>query len=74
MAKVAAAVKGDEKKPRARKAKSKNDPRLVAAARELRDRWLEHVNVDGGADLVSDGKYDLTRGVAGVRGCGVDLG
>jgi hypothetical protein len=24
----------------------KNDPKLVAAARELRDRWLERVNPD----------------------------
>jgi hypothetical protein len=30
------------------------------AARELRDRWLEHVNA-GGTLLESSGKYDVTR-------------
>src|SRR5689334_9858588 len=36
----------------------KNDPRLVAAASELRDRWLEEVN--GGRYLpTADAKYDL---------------
>jgi hypothetical protein len=32
------------KPERAKKPKAKNDPKLVAAARELRDRYLEHVN------------------------------
>jgi hypothetical protein len=42
--------------------KRKNDPKLVAAARELRDRWLEQVNLDGGERLLpSRGKYDVTR-------------
>jgi hypothetical protein len=49
-----------EKKPREKKPKVKNDPRLVAAARELKDRWLEHVN-GGGEDLLPTGKYDVTR-------------
>jgi hypothetical protein len=40
--------------------KAKNDPKLVAAARELRDRWLEHVNADPSA-LLSAGKYDVAR-------------
>ena len=52
-------------KPQREKRKAqKNDPKLVAAARELRDRWLEKVNsggADGGAELISDGKYDITR-------------
>jgi hypothetical protein len=52
--------KAPAKKPRERKPKAKNDPRLVAAARELRDRWLEHVN-GGGEELLPTGKYDLTR-------------
>jgi hypothetical protein len=35
-------------------------PNLIAAARELRDRWLEHVN--SGQTLIDDaGKYDVTR-------------
>ena len=46
--------------PRKRSPKRKNDPKLIAAARELKDRWLEHVNA-GGAELISEGKYDLTR-------------
>jgi hypothetical protein len=41
--------------------KAKNDPRLVAAARELRDRWLEHVNAGGGDVPIADAKYDATR-------------
>ena len=41
-------------------AKVKNDPKLVAAARELRDRWLEQVNASAGA-LPSQGKYDVSR-------------
>ena len=51
------------KKPKqnaAKRAKRKNNPKLIAAARELRDRWLEHVQ-DGKAALWSEGKYNLTR-------------
>jgi hypothetical protein len=53
-----------EPKPREKKPKRKNDPKLVAAARELRDRWLEHVNGAGGAGetlIEGAGKYDVTR-------------
>jgi hypothetical protein len=55
-----------ERKP---KVKVKNDPRLVAAARELRDRWLERVNAEPSA-LPSEGKYDVSRQLtgAGMRG------
>jgi len=42
-----------EKKPRV-----KNDPKLVSAARELRDRYLEHINT---TPLLSQGKYDVSR-------------
>ncbi len=46
------------KKPR--KPRQKNDPKLVKAARELRDRYLEQVNegrlLPGGC-----GKYDVSR-------------
>lgn len=45
------------------KPKAKNDPRLVAAARELRDRWLEQVG-NGGSGLIAGGKYDATRQIA----------
>ena len=42
------------------KPKAKNDPKLVAATRELRDRWLERVNANEGA-LLPQGKYDVSR-------------
>lgn len=42
------------------KPKVKNDPKLVAAARELRDRWLEQVNA---APLVGHGKYEVSRAI-----------
>jgi hypothetical protein len=57
--------------PRARakrepRAKTKCDPRLIAAARELRDRWLEKVNA--GVLLPAEaGKYELTRRIAASR-------
>jgi hypothetical protein len=57
---------GDVAKKEPRK-KMKNDPRLVAAARELRDRWLEEVNA-GAAMLVGNGKYDVSRELAGAAG------
>jgi len=42
--------------------KVKADPAHVAAARELRDRWLEQVNASGGrAPLIGEGKYDVAR-------------
>jgi hypothetical protein len=38
----------------------RNDPKLIAAARELRDRWLERVN--SGTQLpLAIGKYDPSR-------------
>jgi hypothetical protein len=49
------AVKTKEKAPRA---KRKCDPRLAAAARELRDRWLEQVNA---TPLIDCAKYEVTR-------------
>jgi hypothetical protein len=52
-----------EKQKAPRKPKVKNDPKLVAAARELRDRWLEHVNRNPAA-LVSEGKYQVSRMLA----------
>jgi hypothetical protein len=56
-AKPPAAAPKPKKAPRPR---VKNDPRLVAAARELRDRWLEHVNADPSA-LLTEAKYDVGR-------------
>ena len=39
------------------------DPRLIAASRELRDRWLEQVNPSP-TQVV--GKYDVARQIAGA--------
>jgi hypothetical protein len=47
-------------KPKAPKVKL--DPRLLRAARELRDRWLEHVNT---TPLLAAGKYDVARAIEG---------
>ena len=40
--------------------KERIDPAMVARARELRDRWLEHVN-SGAMVMEEAGKYDVTR-------------
>ena len=42
------------------RAKRKNDPRMVSAARELRDRWLEEVNANPAA-LCGIEKYNVAR-------------
>ncbi|MGC4033405.1 MAG: hypothetical protein QM754_17085 [Tepidisphaeraceae bacterium] len=42
-----AKIVDEPKPPRVKSPKPKNDPRLIAAARELRDRWLEQVNGNG---------------------------
>ena len=48
------------KQPKPKKLKQKNDPKLIAAARELRDRWLEQVNA--GQYLPGPtGKYDVSK-------------
>lgn len=44
--------------PKPRRVKAKSDPRLIATARELRDRWLEQVNA---TPLICMGKYDVAR-------------
>ncbi|MGN6728044.1 MAG: hypothetical protein ACTHLZ_19150, partial [Tepidisphaeraceae bacterium] len=49
------------KLPKAPKPKRVCDPRVAHAARELRDRWLEHVNAE---PIVPRAKYDLTRAEA----------
>jgi hypothetical protein len=50
----------EEKTPKEKKSKRKHDPKLISAARELRDRWLEHVNA-GEMLIEASGKYDVTR-------------
>jgi hypothetical protein len=52
---------------RSRREKRKADPKLVAAARELRDRWLEHVN-GGRTRIESAGKYDVSKIPRAVEG------
>lgn len=47
------------KKPR--KPRQKNDPQYVAAARELRDRYLEQVNAGQLLPPAANGKYDVSR-------------
>src|SRR4051794_24826666 len=47
-----------EKPKRVAKPRQKNDPRHVAAARELRDRWLEQVN-SGQYQPQFAGKYEV---------------
>ncbi len=47
-----------QKKPRREKRKA--DPKLIAAARELRDRWLEKVD-ENPSLILPAGKYDVAR-------------
>ena len=57
-----AVVEVPREKPRREKRKA--DPTLIAAARELRDRWLEQVE-ENPALLLSHGKYDVARELEG---------
>lgn len=50
-------------KAKAQKVKRAYDPRLVTAARELRDRWLEQVNA---TPILPAGKYEVTRQIDGA--------
>ena len=52
------------KRPRKSKPRQKNDPKYVKAARELRDRFLEQVNVDRLLPAAC-GKYDVSRQLEG---------
>jgi hypothetical protein len=49
-----------EKRPKPARVKRTCDPRLAAAARELRDRWLEQVNA---TPLVGQAKYEVSRAI-----------
>jgi hypothetical protein len=59
-----AAAKASKAKPP--KVRHENDPKLIAAARELRDKYLEQVNSPGGEMLLprACGKYDVSRQLA----------
>ena len=46
--------------PLVRRQAAKCDPKLIAAARELRDRWVDHVARNPGI-LAAAGKYDVSR-------------
>jgi len=54
---------------KAPRAKVKNDPKLVSAARELRDRWLEQVNAAQSElpSMGASGKYELSRQITPSR-------
>jgi hypothetical protein len=47
------------KPKREKKPKLKNDPQHVAAARELRDRYLEQFNAEGAGRVLPAGRYDV---------------
>src|SRR5687768_11216740 len=57
-------------KEKAVRVKRKTDPALAAAARELRDRWLEAVNGQSGSPTDAPaightgGKYEVSRRLA----------
>jgi hypothetical protein len=53
-------VNASKPKP-AKKPKQKHDPRHIAAARELRDRYLEHVNSHEHALPAAKGKYHVSK-------------
>jgi ribosomal protein S18 acetylase RimI-like enzyme len=62
---VAEKAQKAEKKPREKKPKAKFDPKLVQAARELRDRYLEQYNtmpaLHGEGRALNCGKYEVAR-------------
>jgi GNAT superfamily N-acetyltransferase len=49
------------KPKRPRKERQKNDPQYIAAARELRDRYLEEMNSGRLLPPAAHGKYDVSR-------------
>jgi hypothetical protein len=59
-------------KEKPKRQKLKNDPALVAKARELNGRWLELINNDPTA-LPSTGKYQASRSLEDGRAQSVPL-
>jgi hypothetical protein len=63
-----AAAKKAEKAKKMKAPKMKNDPKLIAAARELRDRYTEQINAPGAPGTLlppsANGKYDVSRQLA----------
>ena len=56
-------VEPTPKPKRPRKERHKNDPKYIAAARELRDRFLEQINTERMLPA-AHGKYDVSRQLA----------
>jgi N-acetylglutamate synthase-like GNAT family acetyltransferase len=61
---TAAEKKAQRAKERAEKPRPKNDPKLVAAVRELRDRYIEQINEGLLLPPAASGKYDVSRALA----------
>ena len=57
---IAPGVVEEKVQKKEKKAAVKNDPQLVAAARELKDRWLEQIN-SGMYLPMANGKYEVSR-------------
>jgi len=55
---IAAKIAEKPKRPRE---KFKNDPKMVEAARELRDRYMEQINIGNLLPPGASGKYDVSR-------------
>ena len=55
-----------EKIKREKAPKAKTDPKLIAAARELRDRWLEKMNAEPAVHN-AQAKYEVARLVSPLR-------
>jgi hypothetical protein len=54
------------KRPPCKRSRVKNHPKYIAAARELRDRWLEAAAASPSV-LLSQGKYDLSKEFPATR-------
>jgi len=68
MSTIGGLVPPPEPKPakpkRQKRPKQKNDPKYIAAARELRDRYLEQINAGLLLPPAAQGKYDVSRQIA----------
>jgi len=61
------------KPKREKKPTLKNDPKHVAAARELRDRYMEQFNANAGAlGGASQGKYDVSKSLPAAPAAAVE--
>ncbi|HEY0008747.1 MAG TPA: hypothetical protein VGB55_08495, partial [Tepidisphaeraceae bacterium] len=58
-------------RPKVKRAAVKNDPRHIAAARELRDRWLDELNAK--PPSIDAAKYDVTRKIGESGAAGASL-